>query len=497
VFVEGRVLRSITHSMAPPTGPSGIEGELVSVGEGSEADFRERLLAGKILLVQGIATEEVAVLAARAGALGVIHVSPNEHLYEMCISPVWGSPSQLTRDQLPKMPVATIANGDGTALLARIEEGARPQVRMTTEVDTNWRKIPLLVAELDAPEPEDPFVLFSGHHDSWHYGVMDNGSANATMIEAARVLARHRPRWRRGLRICFWSGHSHGRYAGSAWYVDEFWDELDRRCVAHVNIDSTGGRGADVLTNSGVVDELKRLAADEIRAVSGQNHAGRRQGRAADQSFWGVGLPSMFGSISHHPPGPTKMPVRLGWWWHTSHDLIDNIEPQNLVRDTRVILRVLTRLLTDKVLPLGYADYADALRGELDRLAPMIGGRLDLRPLMEGALRLKDQSLRICERGERATDSEARRIDRALMLASRALVPLNYTHGDRFRHDPALPLPPWPSLEGLRALAATPAESPDSPFCTVHARQTRNRALHALRQANDALQEALNAATVR
>jgi Peptidase family M28/PA domain len=496
ISVEGRAVRSITHSMAPSTPPAGLEGELVAVGEGTPEDFADRALAGTILLVQGIASEETAVLASRAGALALIHVSPNEHLYELCISPVWGSPSQLTRDQLPSMPVATIANEDGAALLVRCQRGDRPRVRMTTEVDTGWRTIPLLVAELDAPEPEAPFVLFSGHHDSWHYGVMDNGSANATMIEAARILAQHRARWRRGLRLCFWSGHSHGRYAGSAWYADEFWDELDRRCVAHVNIDSTGGRGADVLTNSGVADELKRLAADEIRAVTGQHHAGRRHGRVADQSFWGVGVPSMFGSISHHPPGPTKMPVRLGWWWHTPHDLIEHIEPQNLVRDTRVILRVLARLLTDTVVPLDYADYADALLGELEGVRRGIGCRLDLGSLIAGAEGLKQQALTMRGRAERAGEAEARRFDRALMLASRALVPLNYTYGDRFRHDPALALPPWPALEGLRTLAMTPDDSPDSPFCVAHARQTRNRVLYALREANEAFRGALDPTAV-
>ena len=73
------------------------------------------------------------------------------------------------------------------------------------------------------------------------------------------------------------------------------------------------------------------------------------------------------------------------------------------------------------------------------------------------------------------------------MRASRALVPLNYTYGDRFRHDPALTLPAWPSLEGLRELARTAVGPPDRQFCIVHARQTRNRVAHALREANRAL----------
>jgi len=43
--------------------------------------------------------------------------------------------------------------------------------------------------------------------------------------------------------------------------------------------------------------------------------------------------------------------------------------------------------------------------------------------------------------------------DRTLMLVSRQLVPLDYTSGERYNHDPALPLPRWPSLQALRDLS--------------------------------------------
>ena len=80
------------------------------------------------------------------------------------------------------------------------------------EVDTGWRKTPILVADLDAPGggADEPFVLFSGHHDTWYYGVMDNGGANATMMEVRAPLRGRRATWRRGLRVLFWSGHSPG-----------------------------------------------------------------------------------------------------------------------------------------------------------------------------------------------------------------------------------------------------------------------------------------------
>lgn len=493
VEVDGESLRCITHSMSVETPATGLSAGLVYVREGEPSDFRDVDVRDKIVLVDGIATEEVAALSREAGALGQLHISPTEHLYEMCVSPVWGSPSQHTRGQLPTTAICTISRDDGARLRARCLSGEAVTASLWCEVDTGWRKTPILVCEMDAPEPEDgdPFVLFSGHHDTWHYGVMDNGGANATMLESARLLAQKRDQWHRGLRICFWSGHSHGRYSGSAWYADEYWNDLARRCVAHVNVDSTGAEGASVLTNSAVIDELKLVAADAVEAVSGQKHAGRRHGRAADQSFWGVGIPSMFGSLSHQPPGPVKMLTALGWWWHTPHDTTDHIDPQNLTRDTRIVLRVLWRLLTSPVLPLDYTAYAASLAGTLSKLRSELAGRMDITSIEQAASALGDAAAALLEASATASADQASRINAALLQASRLLVPLNYTSGERFHHDPALPHVPWPSLAGLRELAALPADSPDVLFYAVHARQTRNRVVHALREATSILSAAV------
>lgn len=484
--VNGVDIRCITHSMSASSPPDGLTAEVVYGGDGGPADFARLDARGRIVLIDGIATEEVAAQARDHGAAGVIHISPNELLYEMCVSPIWGSPSQLTRDQLPTAVICTIAAEAGAPLRKRCISEETVSATMRASVDTGWRKTPILVAELDTTDPERPFVLFSGHHDTWHFGVMDNGGANATMLEAARLLAARRDRWRRGLRLCFWSGHSHGRYSGSAWYADEYWDELDRRCVAHVNVDSTGGEGANVLTNSAVIDELKALAAEAVLAETGQVHAGRRHGRAADQSFWGVGLPSMFGSLSHQPPGPIRMPTALGWWWHTPQDTAEHIDPANLVRDTRIVLRVLDRLLTDEVLPLDYGATVASLQRELERIGADLNGRLDITPLIAEAQRLGELTQLVSQQAASATGAEALAINRALMRVSRLLVPLNYTQGNRFLHDSALPHAPWPSLDGLRALAAA-EEGEDALFHAVHARQCRNLAAFALREAKAAL----------
>jgi hypothetical protein len=94
---------------------------------------------------------------------------------------------------LPNTVVCSISHADGSALREALETGCHPLITMEAEVDTGWRKTPILVAELPGPAEEDnPFVLFSGHHDTWYHGVMDNGSANAGMMEVARLCAGSR-----------------------------------------------------------------------------------------------------------------------------------------------------------------------------------------------------------------------------------------------------------------------------------------------------------------
>ena len=97
----------------------------------------------------------------------------------------------------------------------------------------------------------------------------------------------------------------------------------------HVKVDTTGGIGATVLTETVLPAELKALAAEAIRAETNQELQGKRPNRNSKMSFWSVGIPSMFGSLSHQPPAPMAMRNALGWWWRTPHDLPDKVDEAN------------------------------------------------------------------------------------------------------------------------------------------------------------------------
>jgi N-acetylated-alpha-linked acidic dipeptidase len=75
----------------------------------------------------------------------------------------------------------------------------------------------VVVAEVRGRIEPEQFELVDGHVDSWHVGIGDNATGDATLLEVARALQAHRDQLARSVRIAWWSGHSHGRYAGSAW----------------------------------------------------------------------------------------------------------------------------------------------------------------------------------------------------------------------------------------------------------------------------------------
>ncbi|HLI51903.1 MAG TPA: M28 family peptidase, partial [Thermomicrobiaceae bacterium] len=298
---SGEQITCITHSFSTTTGPDGVSGEVFYVGSGSPADYDGKDVAGKIVLIDGLAGPGKVAPVERHGAVAVINISGPE-IHEMIISPVWGSPNPSNVDTLPTLPHVSIDNASGDKLKAALDAG-KLEVKLTTQVDTGWRPLPTLVGSLMPTRPTDEYVLFSGHVDSWYYGAMDNGSANASMVETMRILAGHRDLLRREIRVAFWSGHSHARYGSSAWFADEFWQDLNDHCVAHVNIDSPGGMGATVLTEANTMAETYDLARELIEYLTDQELNYARISRMGDQSFWGVGIPSLFCSISSQPAG--------------------------------------------------------------------------------------------------------------------------------------------------------------------------------------------------
>jgi len=481
---DGGAIEGLTHSFS--TSVEALGAEVVDVGDGRPEDLARA--AGKIALVRGLAAPGRAWAAQQAGTLGQIFVLM-DHLHNMIVTTVWGTPSPETASRIPATPCLSILGADGERLRALLARGP-VRVTMRTRVRTGWMPIPHLVGEL-AGRREDRFVLFSGHVDSWHYGAMDNGTANATMLEVARLLAGRRDALGRGIRFAFWSGHSHGRYAGSSWYADHAWRELHQRCILHLNVDSTGARGATDYSVLHATEDAQRFAERVVADVTGQRSRGRRFSRAGDQSFWGAGVPSAFMSLSGLPKQDTELSRAMErlvgsagfpWWWHTKDDTVDKIDADVLALDTRVYLASALRWLNAPVLPLDHRPAAQSLLAELETLQAVAGARFDLSPALDAARALVERLERVAAllSSVEARTAQLDAINRGLMRLSRVLVPLAYTRGDRFTHDLALPLAPLAGLQPARSLAALDAEGDAFKFARAALVRERNRSVHAL-----------------
>lgn len=449
IYPEKIAFDSISHPFSASTHITGLEAEIVNkLCPG---------VKGKAVLLKGLPVADDVLNLQKEGAVAVIYAQ-DENLHNGPVSSIWGSPIENTENLLVKIPVVSIKRDDGI-LLEKMIEASRARVRIECDVDTGWKSIPMLEAEIKS-QYSDKYILFSSHIDSWEYGAMDNGSANATTIEVARLMATQEDLLLRGLKVVFWAGHSQGKFFGSAWYADNNWEELTDNCLGHVYVDSTGGKDAVIITEAPVMPQTKKLAAEIINKQTGEEFVGKRIGHFADQSFFGVGLTSIFGTFSEQDAllnsnvlsfktgGPGGKAGGLGWWWHTIHDTYDKVDEQLLVRDTKIYTATVWRLLTYPVLPYDFCDLVDEIENTALKLQDDLKDRIDLSSLIERIQILKDKVNSFFNKleGINVPGKESDEINEKLRLLSINLVRITFVNKDCFNFDLSGPIFPLPSL---------------------------------------------------
>ena len=68
----------------------------------------------------------------------------------------------------------------------------------------------------------------------------------------------------------------------------------------------------------------------------------------------------------------------MPWWWHTSDDTIDKIDPDVLVLDTKIYVSTLWRLCHDPLLPMDFRPVVTDIQDTLQQLRQIAGNHLDL-----------------------------------------------------------------------------------------------------------------------
>lgn len=487
---QSKIYKCLSHAFGASV--VNLDAPIVDVRKRRLGDNEEQEVAGRVVLLDGLAMPTLVYRFEKMGALGAIFIN-DDHLHNMIVSTVWGTPTPASSNRLPAIPVLSVMEADGRELREQIA-GGPTNVRISTQVFRGWQTTPILVGEVEGKQ-SDEFVMFTGHLDSWHLGAMDNGSANATMLEVARLFAQVKDELYRGLRVVFWSGHSHGRYSGSTWYADHYWQELYDRCVAHVNIDSTGARGANYYGSFPAHMELGRFGASVIEEYTGQRSRPYRMTRAGDMSFNGIGIPSLFMELSQmrdaapeEEEGSGSVVGGMPWWWHTDQDTMDKVNLDVLELDTKIYVSSLWRLCHPALLAMDFRPVVQELDTELSALERICGEALDLSELKKLTSELL---LRVDKLSERAAavkiEHEISPLNSKMKALSRILIPLTYTRAGRFDHDPAWDIPYLPGLQGVRELVNLDPSSDGYMFLLTELVRSRNAVQFALGQALQAL----------
>jgi hypothetical protein len=480
-----------THSYGATTGGDWVEGQAVRVDEKGNA---AESVSGKIALIEGLVSPGMFFDIESQGAIAQIFVNKGEIIHELTVASVWGTPTPEDMHRFPHTPVASIPRSVGAPFFKALEEGKAVRLRLKAEVDTKWRSVEMPEAIVSAPGGGDDFFLASAHLDGWYQGAMDNATGDILLMELARVFHEVRDDLKRNVRLAFWIGHSHGRYAGSTWYADHFWDNLRDNCVGYFNIDQVGFRDGSVFRLL-ATEDISGWVHDVIERESGQDISTIPPGRNSDQSFWGLGIPSFAFRAALTPESDDYPPDYRGnglpWYWHHKDDTLDKILPDLLLDHSQVHASTLTELLTLPVLPLDPSATVKVIQSKWKEFSEAAGDAFEVRSIQESLDRLIEQIGALLEKSKTVTDEDdARNINKTLLRLGSLLTPVLYTISGPYGQDAARA---GSQLPGLRDTTRLGEEDDDKKgFLATRLIRERNRLSDALRSSLEEIERVLS-----
>lgn len=512
-----RLVPSVTFSHSESTTPTtGIEAEVAYVGAGGYADYAGQTVQGKVVLAElsySPPRPEKARIAKEKGAVGLILINwgrdTDRALPKGTVKSVWGNPTRQTWPGIATLPAVGVTRPDGLRLKAMAQEGAL-RVRLMAQAQRAWREVRLPLAWVGEERAAGrEFVLMAGHYDAWGGGVTDNHCGVAGMVTVARALHAHRQQLRRDVAFAFWPAHESGIMDGSTWFADRFWDELRARCVAYINVDSIGMRDTSVWYAARAA-ELEQLVDEVGRALVDKPTEGGRPPKTGDQSFFGLGIPSL---VARSAPGPDQVRdlhgAVLGWWYQSDQDTLDKLDRATFVGDIGVLTAYAWDLASSALLPFS----ADGPALEISRRLAEIEQELAAKGAAPGADGLEWASLRaeadrfvslggqlqrrlvgLRRKGDTPPLADAEALNACLMRMARLTIPVRYAAVDRYQQDTygqsrlvhVLPeMDSWLEFVG--------AGGDEAHLLWSEAARARNRLADALREANAVLRTTLAA----
>ncbi len=508
---EKRVIQCRPFVHIANTAPGGIQGALIFVGSGSLDELQRQDVKGKVTLSElsySPPRQEKQRIAAQYGSSAQIMInwgpSDSRTLAYGSVKPPWGNPTPSTLPDMPRTPSITISRADGEYLIDLCRKG-RVVVWLRAESPEEWRKSQNALGFIEGSEEPEKFLVFGGHMDSWGGGVTCNATGNFAVLEVARVLAQYRSELKRSVRLGWWSCHETGTMVGSSWFVNHYWDDLDRNGMVYINVDSPGMKGTNrySVTSS---TELARFHQAVERELLGEETVRKRLTHVGDQSFMGIGVPSLSGR-TEYPPDLVKSwhGANLAPWHHSDEMTLDKMDIGIMLKSMKVYVGYIVRLCNTAVLPFDHLAVARELNDRLGVIASAAGTHLDLSRARKyaGQLIPQAQNLDGCLQGLRQEtqglsswkDNQKIHLANRLQLKlSRILHPINFSVANRYGFDhyglTAL-YTPIPCLYESRFLPTLPPNSPPYHALRTHLLHQVNRVSDALRDAGELIDHAL------
>nr|XP_054518421.1 aminopeptidase NAALADL1 isoform X2 [Pan troglodytes] len=266
-----------------------------------------------------------------------------------------------------------------------------------------------------AVEP-DRYVLYGNHRDSWVHGAVDPSSGTAILLELSRVLGTllKKGTWRPRRSIVFasWGAEEFG-LIGSTEFTEEFFNKLQERTVAYINVDISVFANATLrVQGTPPVQSVVFSATKEIRSPGpGDLSIYDNWIRYFNRSSPVYGLVPSLGSLgagSDYAPfihflgissmdiaytyDRSKTSARIYPTYHTAFDTFDYVDKfldpgfSSHQAVARTAGSVILRLSDSFFLPLKVSDYSETLRSFLQAAQQDLGALLEQHSISLGPL---------------------------------------------------------------------------------------------------------------
>ena len=385
----------------------------------------------------------------------------------------------------------SVTRKDGEYLKELCLKNERVTVKIQASATRHWEYLPQPMGILRGTEEPEKFLLVSAHLDAWCPGVTCNATGDGTMLEMARVFGKFKDKLKRSIYFLYWNGHEIAEAAGSTWFQDYFYEDIRENCIGYINIDSTGMKGAAKYCTD-ASRELSDYADQIIRKVLGEDLDVNYLAKTGDQSFFGVGVPSIAGRISYLPDVVQEQNgATLGYWNHTCEDTLDKMDIQNLEKDNRVDAGVIWGLVNAEVLPYDFQKTCEDIGEKVAFIRRESKNIIELGGIEKSISRLAKNVSVLNEKRANAANlpkEEIRRLNATLLRLSRSLTNAFYTNAEKYDQDSygrTILSKPLPLLYPMIKLSGLSKDTLEYRLLYTKMLRNRNRVADAVMLANE------------